>query len=65
MNFIYTCFTGIPQFVQRGNQATSKFESLVNQIQKNERDIDERLKSIESANLFKFPVADKNGYLPG
>uniref|UniRef100_A0A8C1QBG0 Dynein heavy chain 10, axonemal-like n=1 Tax=Cyprinus carpio TaxID=7962 RepID=A0A8C1QBG0_CYPCA len=58
-------FLGIPQFVQRGNQATSKFESLLNQIQKNERDIDDKLKSIESANLFKFPVADKNGYLPG
>ncbi|XP_052412947.1 dynein axonemal heavy chain 10 [Carassius gibelio] len=58
-------FLGIPQFIQRGNQAASKFESLVNQIQKNERDIDDKLKSIESANLFKFPVADKNGYLPG
>uniref|UniRef100_A0A672KU77 Dynein heavy chain 10, axonemal-like n=1 Tax=Sinocyclocheilus grahami TaxID=75366 RepID=A0A672KU77_SINGR len=58
-------FLGIPQFVQRGNQATSKFESLVNQIQKNERDIDDKLKSIELANLFKFPMADKNGYLPG
>lgn len=58
-------FLGIPQFIQCGNQATSKFESLVNQIQKNERDIDNKLKSTESANLFKFPVADKNGYLPG
>ncbi|XP_056113379.1 dynein axonemal heavy chain 10 [Rhinichthys klamathensis goyatoka] len=56
---------GIPQFIQRGNQATSKFESLVNQIQKNERDIDDKLKSIESANLFKFPTADKAGHLPG
>ncbi|XDV20914.1 hypothetical protein PO909_026119, partial [Leuciscus waleckii] len=56
---------GIPQFIQRGNQATSKFESLVNQIQKNEQDIDDKLKSIESANLFKFPMADKAGHLPG
>ncbi|XP_051514176.1 dynein axonemal heavy chain 10 [Myxocyprinus asiaticus] len=56
---------GIPQFIQRGNQATSKFESLMNQIQKNERDIDEKLKSIESANLFKFPTSDKTGRLPG
>ncbi len=37
-------------------QAISKFESLVNQIQKNARDIDQRLKMIESANLFKPPV---------
>ncbi|XP_009299843.1 dynein axonemal heavy chain 10 [Danio rerio] len=56
---------GIPQFIQRGNQAASKFESLENQIQKNERDIDDKLKSIESANLFKFPLADQTGYLPG
>ncbi|XP_067295015.1 dynein axonemal heavy chain 10 isoform X2 [Pseudorasbora parva] len=56
---------GIAKFIQRGKQATSKFESLLNQIQKNERDIDDKLKTIESANLFKFPMADTTGHLPG
>ncbi|XP_063051673.1 dynein axonemal heavy chain 10 [Engraulis encrasicolus] len=56
---------GISEFINRGTQATSKFESLVNQIQKNERDIDSKLNYIESANLFKFPAMDKTGDLPG
>ncbi|KAL2092820.1 hypothetical protein ACEWY4_012618 [Coilia grayii] len=56
---------GISEFINRGTQATSKFESLVNQIQKNERDIDAKLLSIETANLFKFPALDKTGDLPG
>lgn len=43
----------------------SKFETIVNQIQKNERDIDSRLQSIAMANLLKFPVPDKSNDLPG
>ncbi|KAI7812536.1 putative dynein heavy chain 10 [Triplophysa rosa] len=58
-------FLSIPEFIQRGNQAISKFESLMNQIQKNEKDIEDKLKSIESANLFKFPAPVKTGHLPG
>jgi len=34
-------------------QAIAKFESLVNQIQKNAKDINQRLQMIENANLFK------------
>uniref|UniRef100_A0A8C9TU55 Dynein axonemal heavy chain 10 n=1 Tax=Scleropages formosus TaxID=113540 RepID=A0A8C9TU55_SCLFO len=56
---------GITEFINRGTQAISKFESLVNQIQHNKRDIDLKLQSIESANLFKFPVPAKSGSLPG
>ncbi|XP_035641685.1 dynein axonemal heavy chain 10 [Oncorhynchus keta] len=56
---------GISEFINRGTQAASKFESLVNQIQKNERDVDAKLQSIETANLFKFPAPDKSDDLPG
>ncbi|KAM6964967.1 dynein axonemal heavy chain 10 [Aplochiton taeniatus] len=56
---------GISEFINRGTQATSKFESLVNQIQKNERDIDAKLQSMETANLFKFPPPDPSNDLPG
>nr|XP_015221526.1 PREDICTED: dynein heavy chain 10, axonemal [Lepisosteus oculatus] len=56
---------GILDFINRSTQAISKFESLVNQIQKNARDIDAKLQSIESANLFKFPSPSREGDLPG
>ncbi|XP_067084612.1 dynein axonemal heavy chain 10 [Osmerus mordax] len=56
---------GISEFINRGTQAASKFESLVNQIQKNERDIDAKLQSMETANLFKFPAPDRADGLPG
>ncbi|XP_017580699.2 dynein heavy chain 10, axonemal [Pygocentrus nattereri] len=56
---------GISEFINRSDQAASKFESLVNQIKKNENDIDAKLQSMESANLFKFPAPDKAGELPG
>ena len=56
---------GISEFITRGTQAASKFESLVNQIQKNERDIDAKLQSMETANLFKFPAPDRADGLPG
>lgn len=56
---------GIPDFINRGMQAVSKFESVVSQIQKNERDIDSKLQSMVMANLLKFPVTDKSNDLPG
>uniref|UniRef100_A0AAY4CET6 Dynein heavy chain tail domain-containing protein n=1 Tax=Denticeps clupeoides TaxID=299321 RepID=A0AAY4CET6_9TELE len=56
---------GIPEFITRGNQAASKFESLLNQIQKNARDIEAKLLSMETVNLFKLPTPDKTGHLPG
>ena len=56
---------GISEFINRSTQAASKFESLVNQIQKNERDIDAKLQSMETANLFKFPAPDRPDGLPG
>ena len=43
----------------------AKFESLVNQIQKNARDINQRLNMIENSNLFKFPVPKAPDTLPG
>ena len=46
---------GINEFINKCDSAISKFESLVNQIQKNGHDIDQRLEIIESANLFKAP----------
>lgn len=56
---------GIQDFINRGMQAVSKFESVVNKIQNNERDIESKLQSIEMANLLKFPVPDKSNDLPG
>lgn len=43
----------------------AKFESLVNQIQKNARDINQRLNMIENSNLFKFPTPKAPDTLPG
>uniref|UniRef100_A0A665V7Z7 Dynein heavy chain tail domain-containing protein n=1 Tax=Echeneis naucrates TaxID=173247 RepID=A0A665V7Z7_ECHNA len=56
---------GIPEFIRRATQAVSKFESVVNQIQKNETDIESKLQSIATANLLKFPVPVKTNELPG
>ncbi|CAL8247788.1 unnamed protein product [Merluccius merluccius] len=56
---------GILEFINRGIQATSKFESLVVPIQRNEREIDSKLQAMEMANLFKFPSPDKSTELPG
>ncbi|KAL5017096.1 hypothetical protein ScPMuIL_006685 [Solemya velum] len=55
---------GINDFVQRCISATARFESLVNQIQKNAKDIDQRLTIIENANLFKPPVCKYPDMLP-
>ena len=56
---------GIGDFIDRGIKAVSKFESVVSQIQKNEREIDSKLQSMVTANFMKFPVADKSKDLPG
>ncbi|KAG5844641.1 hypothetical protein ANANG_G00164650 [Anguilla anguilla] len=56
---------GIWEYIGRCNQATAKFESLVYQIQKNERDIDVKIQAIETANLFKLPALDRGDDLPG
>ncbi|XP_033627732.1 dynein heavy chain 10, axonemal-like [Asterias rubens] len=57
---------GITDYITRCEQAISKFESLVNQIQKNAKDIDARLKAVEQADLFKGPPSQMNGeILPG
>ena len=45
-------------------QAISKFESLVNQIQKNAKDINSRLEMIENTMLFKQPPPKIGGILP-
>ena len=45
-------------------QAISKFESLVNQIQKNAKDINSRLEMIENTTLFKQPPPKIGGMLP-
>ena len=45
-------------------QAISKFESLVNQIQKNAKDINSRLEMLENAVLFKQPPPKMGGILP-
>ncbi|XP_043925694.1 dynein axonemal heavy chain 10 [Protopterus annectens] len=56
---------GIADYITRCGQAIGKFESLVNQIQKISRDIDAKLSSIESANLFKFQSSVTIGNLSG
>uniref|UniRef100_A0AAV2KWR9 AAA+ ATPase domain-containing protein n=1 Tax=Knipowitschia caucasica TaxID=637954 RepID=A0AAV2KWR9_KNICA len=45
---------GIQDFINRGAQAVSKFESLVTQIKKNEKDIEGKLQYLETANLIKL-----------
>ncbi|XP_067862341.1 dynein axonemal heavy chain 10 [Heptranchias perlo] len=47
---------GINDYLGRCDQAIGKFESLVNQIHKNVRDIATKLAAIESADLFKRPT---------
>ncbi|XP_050408300.1 dynein axonemal heavy chain 10 [Patella vulgata] len=54
---------GISDYVSKCQSAIAKFESLVNQIQKNARDIHQRLGMIENANIFRSPQP-KNDMLP-
>ncbi|KAG2470484.1 DYH10 protein, partial [Polypterus senegalus] len=56
---------GISNYIDRCMQAIAKLESLVNQVKKNAQDIESKLLSIESANLFKFLVIHNGGSLPG
>ncbi|XP_078523750.1 dynein axonemal heavy chain 10 isoform X2 [Lissotriton helveticus] len=56
---------GIGDYITRCTQGVVKFESLVHQIQKNAQDINNKLESIESANLFKFMHAELRNELPG
>ncbi|CAH3028713.1 unnamed protein product, partial [Porites evermanni] len=55
---------GISDYITRCGQAISKFESLVNQIQKNAKDINSRLEMIENTILFKQPPPKIGGMLP-
>lgn len=57
--------TGVSNFTAKANHAISQFESLLNQIQQNEKDIDAKLQAMESANLFKFTIPERAGELPG
>uniref|UniRef100_A0A8C7WSR8 Dynein heavy chain tail domain-containing protein n=1 Tax=Oryzias sinensis TaxID=183150 RepID=A0A8C7WSR8_9TELE len=57
--------SGIADFISRGQKAVSNFETVLNQILKNERDIESKLLSIQTANLMKCPVPDKSNELPG
>ncbi|XP_078791125.1 dynein axonemal heavy chain 10 isoform X3 [Oryzias latipes] len=57
--------SGIADFISRGQKAVSNFETVLNQILKNERDIESKLQSIQTANLLKCPVPDKSNELPG
>ncbi|XP_024136867.1 dynein heavy chain 10, axonemal isoform X4 [Oryzias melastigma] len=57
--------SGIADFISRGLKAVANFEAVLNQILKNERDIESKLQSIQTANLLKFPVTDKSNELPG
>ncbi|XP_071945421.1 dynein axonemal heavy chain 10-like [Antedon mediterranea] len=56
---------GIYDYIVKCGQAIAKFESLVNQIQKNAKDIDTRLDVILEANLFRGPLMKPGQTLPG
>ncbi|XP_074640231.1 dynein axonemal heavy chain 10-like [Tubulanus polymorphus] len=56
---------GISDFIAKCDSAIGKFESLVNQIQKNAKDILSRLQIIENSNLFKPPPPKLGEDLPG
>ncbi|XP_078713472.1 dynein axonemal heavy chain 10 [Lampetra fluviatilis] len=56
---------GIADYISRCEVALSKLESLVAQVQKNARDVTSKLALIESADLFRFPVAKSDDDVPG
>ncbi|XP_072367150.1 dynein axonemal heavy chain 10 isoform X2 [Scyliorhinus torazame] len=56
---------GINDYLARCEQAIGKFESLVNQIHKNVRDIATKLAAIESTDLFKRPPPKSKEDLAG
>ena len=56
---------GIQEFTGKCLQGIAQFESLVNQLKKNSGDINDRLKSIEETELFKFPsLAEYGNHMP-
>ncbi|ELU10552.1 hypothetical protein CAPTEDRAFT_221643 [Capitella teleta] len=55
---------GINDFIAKCDSAISKFESMVNQIQKNAKDINQRLLMIEQTDLFKSPPPKPTQDLP-
>ncbi|XP_053336632.1 dynein axonemal heavy chain 10 [Clarias gariepinus] len=56
---------GLPDFIIKAKSAISHFGSLLNQIQDEEKDIEASLQAFESVNLFKSPVTESAGELPG
>ena len=65
-NIIVICLLFFAQdYISRCGTAIGKFESLVNQIQKNAKDIESRIQLIKGANLFKIIPARVGGDLPG
>ncbi|NXS20586.1 DYH10 protein, partial [Mystacornis crossleyi] len=56
---------GIGEFIVQCTQTIGKLELLVHQIHNISEDISNKLRSIESTNLFKFPHSKKGGKLPG
>ncbi|ESO91629.1 hypothetical protein LOTGIDRAFT_122204, partial [Lottia gigantea] len=55
---------GINDYMSKCQSAIAKFESLVNQIQKNARDINQRLSMIEHSNMFKHLPPKYDDILP-
>ncbi|XP_014674920.1 PREDICTED: dynein heavy chain 10, axonemal-like [Priapulus caudatus] len=55
---------GIYDFVAKCEKAIGKFESIVNQIQKNAKDINQRMLLIETADFFTYPTSGDGGQLP-
>uniref|UniRef100_H2ZL67 Dynein heavy chain tail domain-containing protein n=1 Tax=Ciona savignyi TaxID=51511 RepID=H2ZL67_CIOSA len=55
---------GFMDYITRCDVAIGKFESLVNQIQKNSKDIDSRIQMIRNAELFKRIPPKPSGDLP-
>ncbi|XP_076363131.1 dynein heavy chain at 89D isoform X2 [Tachypleus tridentatus] len=55
---------GIQDYIDRCTQALLKFESLVNQIKKNLREIKQRIQMISSANVLLFKGKDEETDLP-
>ena len=55
---------GVYDYIVRCEQAITKFESLVNQVQKNAEDIEERLHMIEAVKLLKPPPPKMGCDLP-
>ncbi|XP_047141246.1 dynein axonemal heavy chain 10 isoform X1 [Hydra vulgaris] len=56
---------GISDYITKCEHAISKFESLINQVQKNARDITNRLQVIERSILFQYPQLKPGDVYPG